>query len=89
MDEFDHDKDGEITMDENKTLKELDMHGHIGMESNIGGAAGAKHVAELLVHAKLTTVWSPANEPTPLLTKPLPSVHDLLPSTDPNLVSSC
>ena len=39
----------------NKTLEELDLSGD-GWSSNIGGPAGAKHVAELLVTGELTKI---------------------------------
>jgi len=39
---------------QNKTLKELDMSGR----DNIGGEAGAKHVADMLgVNGALTKIW--------------------------------
>ena len=41
---------------DNKTLKELDLSGGTLEGSNIGGTAGAKHVAELLVTAELTKI---------------------------------
>jgi Ran GTPase-activating protein (RanGAP) involved in mRNA processing and transport len=41
---------------QNKTLKELDLSGY--MVGNIGGAAGAKHVADMLgVNGALTKLW--------------------------------
>jgi hypothetical protein len=44
---------------QNKTLKELDLSGYclVILESKIGGAAGAKHVADMLgVNGALTQV---------------------------------
>ena len=52
----------------NKTVTELDLSGRthcLGGSSNIGGPAGAKHVADMLrVTASLTSVWTPAHEPS-------------------------
>ena len=44
-------------LEQNKTLKELDISGDIDGESNIGGTAGVKHVAKMLgVNGALTEV---------------------------------
>jgi hypothetical protein len=44
-------------LDQNTTLKELDISGHRFFGSNIGGSAGAKHVAKMLgVNGTLTEV---------------------------------
>ena len=48
----------------NQTLKELDLSGTAFGESNIGGPAGAKHVADMLrANASVTSVWTPAHQP--------------------------
>ena len=45
----------------NKVVKELDLSG--GSEGNIGGPAGAKRVADMLLfNSSLTSVWTPAYE---------------------------
>jgi hypothetical protein len=44
-------------LEKNKTLKELDLRGGYPSFSNIGGAAGAKHVAKMLgVNGALTKI---------------------------------
>jgi Ran GTPase-activating protein (RanGAP) involved in mRNA processing and transport len=44
-------------LEQNKTLKELDISGDIDGESNIGGTAGVKHVAKMLgVNGGLTSI---------------------------------
>jgi len=44
-------------LEQNKTLKELDISGDISGESNIGGTAGVKHVAKMLgVSGALTKI---------------------------------
>ena len=53
----------------NTTVKELDLSGstnRIGGQSNIGGPAGAKHVADMLgVNGSITSVrWTPGYEPS-------------------------
>ena len=46
----------------NKTLKELDLSGDYFNDSNIGGSAGAKHVADMLsINGELTSVWTPGH----------------------------
>jgi Ran GTPase-activating protein (RanGAP) involved in mRNA processing and transport len=52
-------------LEQNKTLKELDISNspHRGSGSNIGGSAGAKHVAKMLgVNGALTTLNLSSNE---------------------------
>ena len=45
-------------LEQNKTLKELDISGDSYGRSNIGGTAGAKHVAKMLgVNGALTKLW--------------------------------
>ena len=41
----------------NQSIKELDLSGHPALGSNIGGPAGAKHVADMLcANASITSV---------------------------------
>ena len=50
-------------LEQNKTLKELDIRGNRHRHGNIGGSAGAKHVAKMLgVNGALTTVWTSAHD---------------------------
>jgi Ran GTPase-activating protein (RanGAP) involved in mRNA processing and transport len=44
-------------LEQNKTLKELDISGEMFGKSNIGGTAGVKHVAKMLgVNGALTKI---------------------------------
>jgi NLR family CARD domain-containing protein 3 len=44
-------------LEQNKTLKELDISGNMTGNSNIGGTAGVKHVAKMLgVNGALTSI---------------------------------
>ena len=46
----------------NTTVKELDLSGGMMTGSNIGGPAGAKHIADMLAdNGSLTSVWTPAH----------------------------
>ena len=52
----------------NTTIKELDLSGSVVYGSNIGEAAGAKHVADMLnVTASLTYLWYKLRTQTPKL----------------------
>ena len=50
-------------LEQNTTLKELDISGGYSRGSNIDGSAGVKHVAKMLaVNGALTTVWTSAHD---------------------------